>query len=56
MTEIATFAAAYFYALGSLVVFFLTAFNDDDEPWWWRPVAVVFWPIVFPIALIFGRD
>lgn len=45
--------ALWLYLVGSGIMFFFTMY--EDEPWHNRVVAVIGWPIAFPIAMIFRR-
>lgn len=54
LSIVALGAAVWVYAVGSVLMFLQTAF--DHDPWWHRVLVVVLWPVLFPYALLFGRD
>lgn len=46
--------AGFLYVVGSSMIFMFTMY--DHDPWWQRALAVLGWPLLFPYAMIFGRD
>ena len=46
--------AVWLYVVGSLLVGVSQLFEDD--PWWMKTLAIVAWPVLFPVAMLMGLD